>query len=111
MRLAADFNLNDLIDRGLIKVLSIYPGEPTDEWKASTSTYNPKWIVGAAPEIDEIYDMRNPPVIYYLNGSHSILSKTFAIDNLLEAFRVVRNKMSTTNNTSEPADNTSESAQ
>lgn len=111
VRLAADFNLNDLIDRGLIKVLSIYPGEPTDEWKASTSTYNPKWIVGAAPEIDEIYDMRNPPVIYYLNGSHSILSKTFAIDNLLEAFRVVRNKMSTTNNTSEPADNTSESAQ
>ncbi len=94
VRLAADINLNDLIDRNLIKVMSIYPGEPTDEWKASTSTYNPKWIIGSAPEIDEIYDMRNPPVIYYLNGTHKILSKTFAIDNLLEAFRVVRNKMS-----------------
>ena len=111
VRLAADFNLNDLIDRNLIKVMSIYPGEPTDEWKASTSTYNPKWIVGAAPEIDEIYDMRNPPVIYYLNGSHTILSKTFAIDNLLEAFRVVRNKMSSADNTSEPTDNTSEPIQ
>lgn len=95
VRLAADYNLNDLIERGLIKVLSIYPGEPTDEWKAKTETYNKKWIVGAAPEVDEIYDMRNPPVIYYLNGDHSILSKTFAIDNLIEAFRVVRNKMST----------------
>lgn len=93
VRLAADYNLNDLIDKGLIKVLSIYPGEPTDEWKAKTETYNKKWIVGAAPEVDEIYDMRNPPVIYYINGQHSILSKTFAIDNLIEAFRVVRNKM------------------
>ena len=93
VRLAADLNLNDLVDRGLIKVMSIYPGEPDDEWKAKTATYNKKWIVGAAPEVDEIYDMRNPPVIYYLNGEHSILSKTFAIDNLIEAFRVVRNKM------------------
>lgn len=93
VRLAADVNLNDLVDRGLIKVMSIYPGEPDDEWKAKTATYNKKWIVGAAPEVDEIYDMRNPPVIYYLNGEHSILSKTFAIDNLIEAFRVVRNKM------------------
>jgi len=93
VRLAADFNLNDLIERNLIKVLSIYPGDPTDEWKEKTTTYNKKWIVGAAPEIDEIYDMRNPPVIYYLNGKHVILSKTFNIDNLLEAFRVVRNKM------------------
>jgi len=93
VRLAADFNLNDLIDNNLIKVVSIYPGEKTDEWVSKTDTYNKKWIVGAAPEIDEIYDMRNPPVIYYLNGDHVILSKTFAIDNLLEAFRVVRNKM------------------
>lgn len=93
VRLAADPNLNDLIDRNLIKVLSVYPGEPTEEWIAKTDTYNRKWIVGATPEIDEFYDMRNPPVIYYLNGKHEILSKTFAIDNLLEAFRVVRNKV------------------
>lgn len=96
VRLAADYNLNDLIDRNLIKVLSIYPGEPTDEWKAKTGTYNKKWIVGASPEIDEIYDMRNPPVIYYLNGKHEILSKTFAINNLIEAFRVVKDKMDKT---------------
>lgn len=93
VRLAADHNLNDLIDHNLIKVLSIYPGEPTEEWKGKTGTYNKKWIVGAAPEVDELYDMRNPPVIYYLNGDHAILSKTFDINNLIEAFRVVRNKM------------------
>lgn len=93
IRLAADPNLNDLIDLNAIKVLSIYPGEITDEWKAKTSTYNKKWIVGAVPDIDELYDMRRPPVIYYLNGKHEILSKTFDIDNLLQAFYVVRSKM------------------
>lgn len=93
VRLAADPNLNDLIDQKLLNVVSIYPGDITDEWIDRTSVYNKKWVVGAAPEIDEIYDMRNPPVIYYLNGKHEILSKTFDIDSLLEAFRVVKNKI------------------
>ncbi len=93
VRLAADVNLNELIDKQMLTVVSIYPGEITDEWIERTSIYNKKWVVGAAPEVDEIYDMRNPPVIYYLNGKHEILSKTFEIDNLLEAFRVVSNKL------------------
>jgi hypothetical protein len=93
VRLAADYNLNDLINDNLIDVMSIYPGEATDEWIAKTDTYNKKWIVGASPDIDELYSMFRPPVIYYLNGQHKILSKTFTIDNLLDAFRVVRNKM------------------
>ena len=93
IRLSADVSLNDLIDTGKLVVLSIYPGEPDEQWKDRTTVYNKKWIVGAMPEIDELYDMRNPPVIYYLNGQHEILSKTFNIDNLLEAFRQVNKKM------------------
>lgn len=93
VRLAADPNLNDLIERGSLVVLSIYPGEINDEWIDRTKIYNKKWIVGANPEIDTVYDMRQPPVIYYLNKKHEILSKTFDIDNLLEAFRQVNAKM------------------
>ena len=93
VRLAADPNLNDLIDRNAIVVLSIYPGELNDEWIDRTSVYNKKWEVGANAEMDTMYDMRRPPVIYYLNGEHEILSKTFNIDNLLEAFRQVNVKM------------------
>ncbi len=93
VRLAADPNLNDFINKNLIKVVSIYPNEPNDEWRGKTDTYNKQWLVGACANIDELYDMRRPPVIYYLNGKHEILSKTFNIDNQLEAFRVVNNKM------------------
>ncbi len=94
MRLSADVNLNDLVKSGRIVVLSAYPGEADDTWRDRASVYNKHWEVGAVPEIDELYDMRNPPVIYYLNNEHVILSKTFDIDNLLEAFRQVNAKMS-----------------
>lgn len=93
IRLSADANLNDLVSAGKIKVLSIYPGEADDEWRDRTTVYNNRWEVGAAPDVDELYDMRNPPVIYYLNDQHVILSKTFDIDNLLEAFHQVNAKM------------------
>ncbi len=96
VRLAADINLNSLIDKGLIKVMSIYPGEFDPDWAARASGYSQRWIIGAAPEVDEYYDLRNPPVFYYLNGHHKILSKSLVIDNLIEAFRQVNSRKSET---------------
>lgn len=93
VRLSADININQLIDEGYLKVVSIYPDEADKEWQESASNYNERWIVGAAPDVDEHYDMRNSPVIYYLNPRHKILSKTLVVDNLLEAFRQVNNKI------------------
>lgn len=89
VRLQADSNVNDLIDKGVLEVYCIYPGKFTQDWANSTSTYNKRWKVGAAPSVKEIYDMRYAPVMYYLNGNHKILSKTFSADNLKEAFRRV----------------------
>ncbi len=96
VRLSADNNITELIDRGYLKVISIYPDKYTAEWAASVSHYSPKWIVGASDEVDDIYDMRNPPVLYYLNSRHKILSKTLVVDGLLDAFRMVNNKLKET---------------
>lgn len=93
VRLAADYSLNELIDRGQIIVVSILPSAPSDQWKEATTLYPAKWVVGASADIDGLYDMRQTPSIYYLNGKHEILSKTFDIDNLLEAFRRVNAKL------------------
>lgn len=92
VRLSGCVDLNDLIDDGKIVVVNIYPGEYDSAWAAEVADYNPKWIVGASPAIDELYDMRNPPVFYYLNGSKQILSKSLQIDNLLQAFYVVNQR-------------------
>lgn len=93
VRLAADMNLNDLIDAGQIRVVSILPAEPSDEWKEKAATYNKKWIVGASANVDEIYDMRVAPVIYYLDNKRQILSKSLDTDGLKEGFRVVNKKL------------------
>lgn len=93
VRLQADYSLNDLIDRGVLKVVSVYPGEPDDAWKEAAKTYSSRWTVGASPDVDNVYDMRRSPTIYYLNGQHKILSKSFDIDNLLVAFKQVNDKM------------------
>lgn len=82
-RLAVDYNINQLIENKLIKIVAIYPGEPTQEWKESASLLPDTWIVGAAPDIDLLYDIPTAPDLYYLDARHKILSKHIDLDNLL----------------------------
>lgn len=93
IRLSADHNINQLLEDGLLRIVSIYPDEYSAEWAQDVANYNPRWIVGAAPDIDEEYDLRTSPALYYLNPQGIILSKTLDPDNLLEAFHVVNSKM------------------
>ncbi len=90
--LSADTNVNDLLDKGAINVICLYPGKSTAEWAESASTINHRWIVAASEDVDDNYDMRNPPVMYYLNPANKILSKTLLVDNLIEAFRSVNQR-------------------
>ena len=93
IRLSADHNINQLIDDGLLRIVSIYPDEYSAEWAQDVAGYNPRWIVAATPDIDDEYDLRATPAFYYLNPEGVILSKTLEADNLLEAFHVVNSKM------------------
>ena len=93
VRLSADYNIKQFIDRGQLHILSIYPGDPADEeWKEVVSRLPDNWILGACADIDQLYDMRNPPVIYYINRKHKILSKSMTVDQLLNAFREINTR-------------------
>lgn len=93
VRLAADYNINDFVKRGQLNVVSIYPGDPADEeWKEVASRLPDNWIKGACADVDQIYDMRNAPVIYYLNNKHVILSKTMTASQLIDAFREINTR-------------------
>lgn len=94
IRLSDDYNINELIASGLLKVVSIYPGDADQQWIDSASKAPENWITGAAPDVDQSYDMRNPPVIYYLDPTHKILSKSMTIDQLIHAFAVINSKIS-----------------
>lgn len=88
-RLSADYNTKRLIELGLLKIVSLYPGEATDEWKAEAAKYPDNWVVGASPDLDLYFDLPDLPVLYYLDGRHKVLGKNIPIDNLLVAVRTI----------------------
>lgn len=90
-RLAADFSTRQLIDKGILKIVSIYPDSPSDEWKESAARYPETWVVGASEEADDTFDMRNAPVMYFLDKNRKIIAKNMVIDNVINAFNVINN--------------------
>lgn len=86
VRLTVDSAINKFINAGKLNLVSIYPDEPDDEWRTAVSSYNPRWIVGATSEIDDIFDLRSTPTIYYINPEGIILSKSITVEQLLEGF-------------------------
>lgn len=93
VRLSADYNINQFLKSGQLQFVSIYPGSPEDEeWTDIAGTLPDNWIVGASPDADLLYDMRNTPTIYYLNRDHTIMSKSMTDTQLINAFRVINTR-------------------
>ncbi len=88
VRLSADYNTRELISRGELTIVSIYPDEPSDTWKAEAAEYPSEWVVCAIPDADLHFDLRNSPEFLFLNSRHKVLIKGIGIDYLLGAFRV-----------------------
>lgn len=82
-RLSADFSTNKLMDAGLLKIVCIYPGEPSDEWREKAQKYPEGWIIGAYPDLDQYFDLTNIPSFYWLDGGHKVIGKDVPIDNLI----------------------------
>ncbi|MDE7377180.1 MAG: DUF5106 domain-containing protein [Muribaculaceae bacterium] len=93
-RMSVDFNLNQLLDGRLVKIVAIYPGEPTQEWRESAALLPESWIVGAAPDIDLLYDIPTTPDLYYLDARHKILAKHVDINNLLIGVQQINQQLS-----------------
>ena len=83
VRLATDLNLNKLIDKGVLKIVSIYPGTPTKEWFDDAQNYPKNWIIGACNDMSEMFDMRVTPTIYQLDENHIIVAKNLNVDEIL----------------------------
>lgn len=83
VRLATDLNLNKLIDKGIIKIVSIHPGEPNEDWITEATNYPKNWIVGACDNIYDLFDMRTTPTLYQLDDKHKIVAKNLNVDGIL----------------------------
>lgn len=83
VRMAADINLNKLIDKGVIKIVSIYPGKSNEEWINEAKNYPKNWVVGACDDIYDLFDLRVTPTIYQLDDRHLIMAKNLSVDGIL----------------------------
>lgn len=95
LRLSLDIKTNRLIEAGVVKIISITPGDPDEEWLEAVSGYPANWTVGASPSVDEIYDLRATPSIYVLDDKGTILLKNTTpevILNIMSQLRVPKIK-------------------
>lgn len=83
VRLSVDINLNKLIDSGVIKVVSIHPGEAEEQWRTEAAGYPQNWVVGACEDIPDLFDMRTTPMIYQLDDKHKVVAKHLSVDGII----------------------------
>ena len=78
---------NDLIEAGVMKIVAITPGDPTDLWRSQTEAYPKNWTVGAAPSAFDKYDIRNIPSFYIIDDQHRIAAKNVSTEALINFFK------------------------
>ena len=88
IRLSADPNTRELIERGELTIVSIYTSSPSDDgWQKAIADTPQGWLPVAMPEADQYFDLRVTPLFVFLNARHKVLASNLAIDYLLGAFR------------------------
>lgn len=88
MQLYTDIKASQMIRDGVLKVVSIYPGEYSEEWAAKVKSYPEEWRVVAAPDAEDVYDLRMLPTFYIMNGN-KIRIKGANIQQVLNVINVL----------------------
>ncbi len=92
IRLSANPNVRELIERGELTVVCVHPGEPGEEWKTAAASLPEAWHKVAMPAAHDYFDLRIKPQLVYLNGGHKVLAKNLGLPYLLGAFEVANKK-------------------
>lgn len=93
VRLNADVNTSQLIDEGVVKVISLSAVEPDEDWKKEAASYPSTWVVAANPDVDLTMDMRGgTPSFYILDRNHKIRFKHLTADQVLDIMRQLKKR-------------------
>lgn len=80
--------LNELIERGRLKVLAIYPDEDLAEWEAYRPNIPARWInaydKGCVVRDRELYDLKAIPALYLLDRDKRVMVKDAVDVGLVE---------------------------
>lgn len=85
IKLNSDDNLIQLAKDNKVRIYFIIPDGGEDNWQQMVAEYPHYWIVGAAENADEVYDIRLSPTIYLINADRKIEMKNLPIENVISA--------------------------
>lgn len=89
VRLSADYNLRKLHEKNYLQFVCLYPGEPDEKWRNSVKDLPESWIIGASPDVADMFNLKKLPVTVYLTPEHKILTKDIAYERLIEMLRML----------------------
>jgi len=93
IRLDADISTTQLINEGIVRIVSISLSEPDEAWKQTVASYPATWTVGANPDADMQIDLRiGTPDFYIIDGNHKIRFKHLTIDQVLDVTRQLKKR-------------------
>lgn len=78
-----DLNVSQLIADGKIKLISISPAEPDDEWRNAIRGYSSDWTAAASLSIDDDFDLRVTPCFYIIDSQGVIVAKNKSLPQTL----------------------------
>lgn len=86
LKMETDLDFADLVKEGKLNVVYIVP-DAEEGWEKKVEGYNPKWAVGAATDIDELYDLRLTPAIFIIDSEGKIKAKNITAE---QAVRIAK---------------------
>lgn len=85
-QILASFVIGDFINRGLLKILSIYPYDNVEGWKQRSNLMPKEWINayddGCEIMNNEIYDIKSTPTLYLLSKQKRVLLKNCGVNDI-----------------------------
>ncbi len=84
LRLDTDIRTRRIIEGGQMDLVSIYVGEPSDQWLEASKSNPAEWLTIASEQPDDLYDLRHTPVFYVVNPSGKILLKAEDVNVIID---------------------------
>lgn len=82
LRMESNVALGDLVKDDKVAIYFINR-DPEEGWAAEVASYPHNWSIGAAADIDEIYDLRNTPSMYVVDADRKIVAKNVNVNDAI----------------------------
>lgn len=84
VKLDTNFQLEQLAKDNKVLVYFIIPDKDNEHWQEQVADYPHFWTVGAAEDLDEIYDIRLSPTFYIIGPDRKIVAKNCPVEEVID---------------------------